>query len=165
MPCLLAAGRDESAKGGVFACACSALLNIHRRCLDALMSPPCSGSGSHGSFLAWDAASVMARERARVLQGCVLQLASCAASLRVCPSAFACSMCATVADRSRLSPERLVCRRGRLSTSKSSRGTLERGGMAKGQSTRGTATTSPTSLQSPLIAPRPSGEFKTATQS
>lgn len=100
MPCLLAAGRDESAKGGVFACACNALLNIHRRCLDALMSPPCSGAGSHGAFLAWDAASVMSRERARVLQGCVIQLASCAASLRVWSSAFACCF----GDHSRLQP-------------------------------------------------------------
>ena len=83
MPCLLAAGRDESAQGGVFACACSALLTIHRRCFDTLLSPQCSAAGSNGAFLAWDAASVMKRERARVLQGCVLHLASCAAVLRV----------------------------------------------------------------------------------
>lgn len=84
MPCLLAAGRDESAIGGVFSCACSALLLIHRRCLETLMSQPCSAAASsNGAFLAWDAASVMRRERSRVLQGCVVQLASCAASLRV----------------------------------------------------------------------------------
>lgn len=83
MPCLLAAGRDESAQGGVFACACSALLTTHRRCFDALMTPQSSAAGSHGAFVAWDAASVMKRERERVLHGCVLHLASCAAALRV----------------------------------------------------------------------------------
>lgn len=88
-PSLMAAQRDESAATGILACAQEALETVHGAAFEAMQhahTAPADGAAAP----TWDAPSALAQQRASVLNGVTLMLASCTLTLKVCRPSGAC---------------------------------------------------------------------------
>lgn len=79
---LLAAQHDESAATGILVCCQEALEKVHRATF-AAMQHAAAAVPNGASPPAWDAASVMAAQRCRVLDGVTILFAKCTLSLKV----------------------------------------------------------------------------------